>query len=117
GFTRAVRYIERDAVCKYLAVYEIDDLEVLKSPGYQALKTTPSERTALMLKSVRGFTRYTCMLRFDTGSKSERGKFLSAVAFAVPREQEARLDSWYENEHIAQVMREPDSLRVRRYKV
>ena len=117
GFRRAVRYLEREAHRKYLAVYEIDDLEVLKSPGYRALKTTPSERTALMLKSVRGFTRYTCTLAFDTGSSPERGKYLSAVAFAVPREQEASLDDWYENEHIALLMRAPDWLRVRRYKV
>lgn len=117
GFSRAVRYIAREGKPKYLAIYEIDDLEVLNSPSYQALKTTPSERTALMLKSVSGFTRYTCTQAYDSGGRPERGRYLSVIAFAVPREQEAKLDDWYENERIPLLMRAADWLRVRRYKV
>ncbi len=117
GFARAVRYVERDAVRKYLAVYEIDDLEVLKTPGYQALKTTPSARTELMLKRVHGFTRYTCTLAFDTGGGAARGSYLLADAHAVPGEHSANFDHWYEQEHIAALMRSADWLRVRRYKV
>jgi hypothetical protein len=117
GFSRAVRYTERGNAHKYLAVYEIDDLSVLESPAYQALKNTPSARTAFMLKNVKGFTRYTCTEAFDSGAASQRANYLSAVAFAVPRDDEARLDDWYENEHITALMRAPDWLRVRRYKV
>jgi hypothetical protein len=117
GFSRAVRYMERGKAHKYLAVYEIDDLSVLESPAYQALKVTPSARTAFMLKNVKGFTRYTCTQAFDSGAASDRGNYLSAVAFAAPQHDEARLDDWYENEHITALMRAPDWLRVRRYKV
>jgi len=117
GFSRAVRYKECVGGRKYLAIYEIDDLAVLEGPGYNIVKTKPSERTARMLKSVKGFTRYTCTLAYDSGSRPERGKYLCAVAFAVPCEREAQLDDWYENEHIPLLMRAPDWLRVRRYKV
>jgi hypothetical protein len=117
GFTRAVRYVEREATRKYLAIYEIGDVAVLQSPGYQALKTEPSERTAFMLKNVKGFTRFTCTETYDSGSGPERGQYLSVVAFAVPPEQESKLDDWYENEHIPLLMRCGDWLRVRRYKV
>ncbi|MDB5864543.1 MAG: hypothetical protein JWO70_2349 [Betaproteobacteria bacterium] len=117
GFSAAVRYAEREKARRYLAIYEIDDLAVLESPAYQVLKTRPSERTAFMLKNVKGFTRYTCTQAFDSGAASERGKYLSAVAFAVPRGAEAQLDDWYESEHIPALMRAPDWLRVRRYKV
>ena len=116
GFARAVRYRECGAARKYLAIYEIDDLAVLESPGYDAVKNRPSERTARMLKSVKGFTRYTCTQVYDTGD-AQRGTYLSAVAFAVPRDRAAGLDDWYENEHIPLLMRAPDWLRVRRYKV
>lgn len=117
GFARAVRYRERDAVRKYLAVYEIDDLEVLKTPAYQALKTTPSARTNLMLKRVQGFTRYTCTLVFDSGATAARGEYLLADAHALRPGQAAPFDHWYEKEHIAALLRSPDWLRVRRYKV
>lgn len=117
GFSRAVRYIEREKERKYLAIYEIGDIAVLESPGYQVLKTKPSERTAFMLKNVKGFTRYTCTQAYDSAATSEHGKYLSAVAFAVPRERQGKLDDWYENEHIPLLMHAPDWLRVRRYKV
>lgn len=117
GFNRAVRYTEVGGVRKYLAIYEIDDLTVLESRDYQRLKTEPSKRTALMLRSVNGFTRFTCTEKYDTGPSHRRGDYLSAVAFAVPRKDEAALDDWYENEHVAKLMRAPDWLRVRRYKV
>ena len=117
GFTRAVRYRECEAARKYLAIYEIGDLSVLESPGYHVVKTQPSARTARMLKSVKGFTRYTCTETYDTGDAAERGRYLSVVAFAVPPAREAPLDDWYENEHIPRLMRAADWLRVRRYKV
>ena len=117
GFTRAVRYREIGAERKYLAIYEIGDLAVLESPGYNLVKTQPSARTARMLKSVHGFTRYTCTQVYDSGMPAERGRYLSAVAFAAPPGRAAALDDWYENEHIPLLMRAPGWLRVRRYKV
>lgn len=117
GFARAVRYREVDGERKYLAIYEIDDLAVLGSPGYHVVKTQPSERTARMLKAVKGFTRFTCEQVSDTGAQRERRPYLSAVAFALPPGQRARLDDWYESEHIPRLMRERDWLRVRRYTV
>ncbi len=117
GFARAVRYRECGAARKYLAIYEIDDLAVLESPGYDAVKNRPSERTARMLKSVKGFTRYTCTQVYDSDGGAQRGNYLSAVAFAVPRDRGADLDDWYENEHVPLLMGAEGSLRVRRYKV
>jgi hypothetical protein len=117
GFSRAVRYKACAGGPKYLAIYEIDDLAVLESPAYHTVKTRPSERTALMLKSVKGFTRYTCTLAYDTGSRSERGGYLSAAAFAVPGDQGTQFDDWYETEHIPLLMRAADWLRIRRFKV
>ena len=57
GFRSAQRY---RAVGEpgYLAVYEMDDLAVLKTPAYQQIKNAPSARTRRMLGGVAGFTRY-----------------------------------------------------------
>ncbi|HYH42584.1 MAG TPA: hypothetical protein VD867_11435 [Burkholderiales bacterium] len=117
GFSRAVRYRECDAGRRYLAIYEIDDLAVLDSPGYNVVKTRPSERTAFMLKNVKGFTRYTCTQTYDSRSVTDGPEYLSAVAFAVPEAERARFDDWYVKEHIPLLMRCSDWLRVRCYKV
>ena len=114
GFSRAVRYRECDAERKYLAIYEIDDLAVLESAGYNVVKTQPSERTAFMLKNVKGFTRYTCTELFDTGAVPDPGPYLSAVAFEVPAAHE---DDWYETGHVRSLQAAAVCRRVRRYKV
>jgi hypothetical protein len=116
GFSRALRYKQCEEERKYLAVYEIDDLAVLDSPGYGIIKTKPSERTARMLNSVKGFTRYTCTLAYDSAARPERGRYLLVVAHAVPRDQEAQLDDWYESV-IPVLMESADWLRIRRFKV
>lgn len=115
GFTGATRYRALDGEPAYLAVYEIADLGVLDTPGYRRLKDDPSERTVRMLDNVRGFTRFTCELTSDTGG--EPGPFLSVVAFAVPEEDRAAFDDWYETEHVPALLKADDWLRVRRWRV
>jgi hypothetical protein len=117
GFARAVRYREVGVERRYLAVYEIDDLGVLESPGYDVVKTQPSAHTARMLKSVRGFTRFTCELTLDSGAAAERGKYLSAVPFAPPPDQRAKLNAWHESEHVPGVVHAAGWLRAPRYRV
>jgi hypothetical protein len=69
-----------------------------------------------MLGVVRGFTRYTCEQVSDTGA-AVLGNALSVVAFAVPPEEAAEFDAWYEQEHVPLLLAAPDWLRVRRYRV
>ena len=69
-----------------------------------------------MLANVRGFTRYTCGLTYDSGG-SDSHSHLSVVAFAVPEHDEAQFDDWYESEHIPALLAADDWLRVRRYRV
>jgi hypothetical protein len=116
GFDRATRYRAVDGTPDYLAVYELSDLAALDAPEYRRLKDEPSERTSRMLANVRGFTRYTCELTYDSG-EAPAGDHLSVVAFAVPEQDVAQFDDWYESEHIPALLEAPDWLRVRRYAV
>jgi len=97
-------------------VYELSDMSALHRPEYLRLKTEPSDRTRRMLGSVRGFTRFTCELVSDSGAAGEH-THLAVVAFAVPEEDEKQFDDWYENEHSGLLLKAPDWLRVRRYRV
>ena len=116
GFDRADRYLEVDAERRYLAVYQLSDLAALETPAYRALKEQPSARTQRMLSSVSGFTRFTCHQTYDSGDAGEH-RFLTAVAFPVPAEDEAQFDDWYDNEHAPLLLEAEDWLRVHRYKV
>ena len=116
GFQGARRFRALDGEPAYLAVYELDDLDALRTEGYQQLKAAPSALTDRMLGLVNGFTRFTCEQVADMGAPV-RGAYLSAVAFAVPDEFEAAFDEWYEHEHVPMLLEAGDWLRVRRYRV
>lgn len=116
GFERATRYTALSGTPAYLAVYELSDLAVLDTKAYQRLKEEPSEHTEWMLANVRGFTRFTCELTSDSGV-DRAGDYLSVVTFAVPDEDVAQFDDWYENEHVPALLRAEDWLRVRRWRV
>jgi hypothetical protein len=116
GFASAKRYRAIEGQPAYLACYFLDDLAVLETPDYQRLKSDPSERTARMLSSVNGFTRYTCREISDTGPVDEEPTVLSAVAFSVPAEGEEEFEGWYADEHIPMLMAADGWLRVRRYR-
>ena len=59
GFVSAQRYRDlADDAKGFLAVYEMTDPGVMKTPAYQEVKTKPSETTREMLSTVLGFTRY-----------------------------------------------------------
>jgi hypothetical protein len=82
GFDRAMRYRERGAERRYLAIYEIGDMAVLDGPGYHVVKTQPSARTDSMLKAVSGFTRYTCTEICDSSDGTHGGR-LEALTYVV----------------------------------
>lgn len=116
GFESAVRYAAIDGEPAYLACYFLDDLAALETPEYRRLKSEPSERTARMLRSVNGFTRYTCCEISDTGPAPAEATVLSVVAFNVPVADEDEFEQWYAGEHVSLLMQADGWLRVRRYR-
>jgi len=117
GFDAATRYRAIEGEPKFLAVYELGDMGVLDTPEYRKIKVAPSAETKRMLSNVRGFTRYTCEEVSDSGDAGRTGDYLAVVAFAVPEEDLAQFDDWYETEHSAMLLKADDWLRVRRYAV
>jgi hypothetical protein len=121
GFVSACRY-KVSANPSYLAVYELEDIDVLGSDAYRAIKDKPSTRTAWMLANVTGFTRY---LGSETSAKVQSAPAIApldapvlySVLFNVPPEGAADFDAWYEQEHVPMLMANPDWLMVRRFTV
>lgn len=114
GFTGAARYQNLEPEPAHLAVYELDDVDVLQTDEYKQLKAHPSALTTEMLSTVSSFTRYTLETIADTGAVEDAAPYLFAVAFDVPAEHETEFDDWYATEHIPLLMQVPEWRRVRR---
>ncbi|MEJ0093193.1 MAG: hypothetical protein WDN46_07110 [Methylocella sp.] len=124
GFVSAQRYRDlADDARGFLAIYEVADAGVMKSPAYQELKTKPSETTHQMLSSVSGFTRYIAAETSARRQPNERGAaaidaaLVYAVWFEVPETALSDFDAWYEIDHVPHLMGCKDWLMVRRFRV
>jgi hypothetical protein len=124
GFVSAQRYRDlADDAKGFLAVYEMTDPEVMKTPAYQEVKTKPSELTREMLGTVSGFTRdiaaETSVKRQPTpaGVHAIDAKLLYAVWFEVPESALADFDAWYELDHVPALMGCKEWLAVRRFRI
>lgn len=116
GFAGAVRGWAVDGEPSHLVVYYMDDLGVLETPAYRALKERPSERTARMLDTVAAFTRFTAEEIGDTG-ETPPGRYLYLVTFTVPADRQEDFDAWYEEDHLPLLMANEHWLRCRRYAI
>jgi hypothetical protein len=116
GFASAQRYRIPGAL-NYLAVYEMDSAEVLKSEAYIRLKNHPSERTAQMLRGVTGFTRYIGEQISVGGGSAPDAPQLYVVFFEVPADRERAFSDWHEQEHTPLLLQCPQWLMVRRFRL
>ena len=116
GFSGATRYLATEGARKYLAIYEIADLAVLDTPGYQQLKTAPSERTARMLRTVKGFTRFTCEQTYESAG-GKRGDYLWAAGYAVPAAERGAFNTGVDTERVPALVYDATCLKVRGFSV
>jgi len=123
GFLSGQRYRDTaEGAAGFLAVYEMADLAVLKTPAYGEVKNRPSDVTRTMLASVTGFTRYlgveTSVRRQGlAGGSALDAPLLYAVWFDVPQERLADFDAWYETDHVPLLMECSEWRMVRRFAV
>ncbi|WP_174735221.1 DUF4286 family protein [Mesobacillus harenae] len=121
GFQCARRYKELNSL-KYLAVYEMNEIDVMKGPAYREVKENPSDLTKWMLSSVNGFTRYTGNLISEQINEKIEGNpydapILYPVMFQVPASREAEFNDWYVEDHVPTLLKNQDWLACRRYRI
>jgi catechol 2,3-dioxygenase-like lactoylglutathione lyase family enzyme len=66
GFRTARRYRALDDPLAYCALYELDDVAVLRSPAYLERLAAPSPRTRDIMPNFRDVTRAACRVAFDS---------------------------------------------------
>jgi hypothetical protein len=116
GFLSAQRYRVSGAP-HYLVVYEMQSAAVLQSPSYQLVKNHPSERTARMLRSVKGFSRYfgqhIHVQARTAADAAMNAPLLNAVGIEVPADRQRDFDDWLTYDHVPLLLECEDWLMVR----
>lgn len=124
GFLSARRYMAVDGPPKYLATYDLESVDVLASPPYQALAQHPSPWT----KRITGLvtTNLRRVYEEHTPADEALGELpadgsgadaLFALLTDVVPGGEAELEEWYDQEHMRERMTCPGFLRARRFEV
>ena len=118
GFINAERWIGNDDPKTSLATYDLDTVEVLKSPPYQAIAGANSspwtKRTARFRKSLMRFEGEQLFPGDKTAPTDAAAVLL--IAMNVAPEVEAEFNEWYNSEHIPALGSVPGTLSARRYR-
>lgn len=121
GFLSAKRYVATDGPPRYLAVYDLESVEVLASEPYQKLMRPISpwtKRIGSLLEANHRFV-YEERTPADVDARSRDDitgaeALLVVLTDAVPG-GESELEGWYDGEHLAERMDCPGFLRARRF--
>lgn len=118
GWEGAQRYTS-DEDGDYLVVYDITSPDALKTPGYERVKTDPSDETKWMLANVSNFTRFIGqeLGRHGDIDAAITAPFIFTSMFDVPPEGEAEFDQWMVEDHAPLLMECPDWLGIRRFEL
>lgn len=119
GFEGVQRYRATEGD-NYLVVYDMESMAALKTPGYEKVKTAPSEQTDWMLANVHNFTRNLGIELARHGlddPKDIEAPMIFATMFNVPAEHLAAFDAWISEDHIPLLMKNKDWLGVRRFEM
>lgn len=117
GFRNGRRFTAVQGTPKYLATYDLDSAEVLRSEAYLRIATrTPwTERLSVHFDPIVRNVYVEIRPPVISGAPLT-GDGLLLVAIDVDPEHEADLDRWYDEEHIAERMAIPGFLRARRFR-
>jgi hypothetical protein len=123
GFLSCERWIGADNQKISVATYELDNVDVLKSPAYNAVGNHALGSDRLSVWSKRVTARMKTLMRFEgeqivSGGgdppKDAPALLLNAMSAAPGHEQE--FNEWYDTEHIPALGAVPGTLCARRYR-
>ncbi|MBI4192570.1 MAG: hypothetical protein HY525_18790 [Betaproteobacteria bacterium] len=121
GFIAARRFKAYDGECKYVSLYELENLGAITSEPYLALKR---EEMALPATSLEARTRGLPLVHGvyqqvypDAEYQMPDADYLFVVAHDIPAHKEDEFTAWYNTEHIPAMLRVPGFVTARRLKL
>jgi hypothetical protein len=119
GFVSARRYkhMERET---YLAVYEAENQNALKSEEFLSIEDYPNTETKWMMSNILDYSSYYGDQISDLRGPDVTGDpmdapILYAVFSSVPDEREDDFNAWYIDEHVPMLLKGNDWLMCRRF--
>jgi hypothetical protein len=120
GLTGACRYQALDDLTpRWLALYELDNPQVLDSAEYKAVVEGGSERDRFIMAHLATLDRRIYVQLSDDGvtDSEEPAPVILAVANLVSPQAVDDMTAWYEQEHIPMLLAVPGWRRIRRYQL
>jgi hypothetical protein len=122
GFLDAARYVAYKGVPRYLAVYELESAEALKTAEFQKWRANPSPWSRRISPTVIGknLSRTIGQQIFPADPESpDRGMApaLQIGRMSVPESADREWNEWYNGEYIPGYRKVPGVIYARRYRV
>ncbi len=132
GFLSARRFTRVDGIprqyaipgdSKYLALYDLEGIRILKEKGYQRVwekdHAKPPDSWESQIFKLPKFGRgiYREIFPNDPKYKSPSTKYVLVVGHEVPRGKTGEFNAWYNTEHIPTLLQVPGVLAIRRFEM
>ena len=118
GFINAERWIDEANPKIHVATYDLDNVDVLTSPAYQAVggdnQSVWTKRVAGMCRRIMRYEGEQLLPGNQTGA-SDAAALLMASMNIEPA-YEAEFNTWYNTEHLPQLAAVPGVLSARRFR-
>jgi hypothetical protein len=101
---------------RYLALYELESLDVLKTAAYTRLNGERSEREANMMARIPMIDRRELELVVDCAPQPDEAAYQMTVCMSPPAQGFADFADWYRQEHIGMLLEVPGWRRVRLFR-
>ena len=118
GWLRGRRYLSLEGEHKYVALYDLENLEALTSPTYRENMANSTPWTRQVVDNLRGFTRTEYELMQSIGESPAGGApYALLVRLETDDAHDPELNEWYEQEHLKAIAGVPGCLSARRYRM
>jgi hypothetical protein len=122
GFLDGARYVAYKGVPKYLAVYELESPEALKTPEFQKVRANPSPWSRRMSPTAIGknLSRTLGQQIFPASAEMPARGMAPALQIgrmSVPEHMDQEWNEWYNGEYVPGYRKVPGVIYARRYRV
>jgi hypothetical protein len=116
GFLSGRRYEAVDGSPKYLALYELTDVSVLKGDAFRQVRESPTEWSKKIIPLFRNTAIGMYRQLFSYGTRPEKdAEFVLTVRLNIPADKEKDFNEWYNVDHVPALVGVPGVYCARRY--
>jgi hypothetical protein len=116
GFLSGRRYQAVEGEPRYLALYELTNVEVLKSDAFRQVRESPTEWSKKIIPLFRNTAIGAYRQLFSCRNYPiQEAEFVLTVRLNIPAERETEFNQWYNIDHLPALVSVPGVYGARRY--